>query len=107
VTEWDGSQRSFAVEAGASGQARVATFYYPHWRATANGETLPTSAAPDGALLVTLPARALNVQLEFHEPARTTMARIISIISWTLIVLLLIFGRNREHATPDYEPIAN
>jgi hypothetical protein len=107
VIEWNDAKRIFAVEAGAPGDARIATFYYPHWKATANGQTLTTSAAADGALLVTLPAQALNVELEFREPARTAIAKIISIFSWTLIGSLLIFGRMRNRATSDYEPSAN
>jgi uncharacterized membrane protein YfhO len=107
VIEWNDAKRIFAVEAGAPGDARIATFYYPHWKATANGQTLTTSAAADGALLVTLPAQALNVELEFREPARTAAAKIISIFSWTLIGSLLIFGRMRNRATSDYEPSAN
>jgi 6-pyruvoyl-tetrahydropterin synthase-like protein len=107
VIEWNDTKRLFTVEAGAAGDARVATFYYPHWKATANEQTLRTSAAADGALLVAVPAQEVNVQLEFREPGRTTIAKIISIISWTLIGSLLIFGKIRDHATSDYEPIAN
>jgi len=107
VIEWNDTKRVFALEAGAAGDARVATFYYPHWQATANGQTLRTIAAADGALLVGVPAQAVTVELEFHEPARTTIARIISIISWTFIGSLLIFGRIRDRATSDYEPIVN
>jgi len=107
VIEWNDTKRVFALEAGAAGDARIATFYYPHWQATANGQTLRTSAAADGALLVGVPAQAVTVELEFREPARTAIARIISIISWTFIGSLLIFGRIRDRATSDYEPIAN
>jgi hypothetical protein len=107
VIEWNDTKRVLAFAGGAAGDARVATFYYPHWQATANGQTLRTSPAADGALLVSMPAQALTVELEFREPGRTSIAKIISIISWTLIGSLLIFGRIRDHATPEYEPIAN
>ena len=107
MIEWNDAKRAFAVEAGAPGDARIATFYYPHWKATAEGQTLTTSAAADGALLVTLPAQAVNVELEFREPARTAIAKIISIISWTLIGSVLIFGKIRDRLTSDYEPSAN
>ena len=104
LAEWNDTKRSFAVEAGAQAQARVATFYYPHWQATANGTQLQTSPAADGALLVALPEQAANVTLEFREPARTRIADGISIISWTLIAALLIFGK---FAAARHEPIAN
>jgi hypothetical protein len=107
VINWNDTKRAFAVDAGSAGDARVATFYYPHWKATANGQTLPTSAAADGALLVSLPAAAVTVELEFREPLRTTIANLISIISWTLMGSVLIFGRIRDRVTSDYDPIAS
>jgi hypothetical protein len=104
VTGWTDTERTFEVDAGAARDARIATFYYPHWKATANGQSLPTSAAKDGALLVSLPPQAASVTLQFREPARTKIADGISIISWTLIASLLIFGR---FAPARHEPIAN
>ncbi|HEX3142914.1 MAG TPA: 6-pyruvoyl-tetrahydropterin synthase-related protein [Pyrinomonadaceae bacterium] len=92
ISQWNDTTRSFAVDAGAPGDARVATFYYPHWQASVNGRRLPTSSAKDGALLVSLPDQAVNVTLEFREPARTKIADGISIISWTLIAAILILG---------------
>ncbi|MFN2576310.1 MAG: 6-pyruvoyl-tetrahydropterin synthase-related protein [Pyrinomonadaceae bacterium] len=106
VIAWDDAERSFFVEAGAAAQARVATFYYPHWVAMADGEPVRTHAAPDGALLIDLPSHAATVNLEFREPARTKIADICSIISWTLIAAVLIFGR-LAFTRRDYEPIAN
>ena len=93
LIEWDDTKRSFFVAAGAPVDARVATFYYPHWVATANGKNLQTHPAPDGALMITLPADSVTINLEFREPSRTKIADIFSIISWTLVASLLIFGR--------------
>ena len=107
TVEWSDTKRTFAVGTGSPSDARVATFYYPHWKASANGQTLPTRAAPDGALLISLPPQAVNVTLEFREPLRTKVADLISIISWTFIAVVLIFGRFARRATSDYEPNAN
>jgi hypothetical protein len=104
VTGWSDTKRSFAVNEGPAGDARVATFYYPHWKATADGESLQVKAAEDGALLVSLPPRAVNVTLEFCEPPRVKIADGMSIFSWTLIASLLIFGK---FANARHEPIAN
>jgi hypothetical protein len=104
VIEWSDTQRSFTVAAGAAGDARIATFYYPHWQATANRQRLQTKPGEDGTLLVSLPPQALNVNLEFREPPRTKIADAISIISWTLLASLLIFGK---FAPARHEPIAN
>jgi len=104
ITEWSDLQRRFQVGPGAAGAARVATFYYPHWQATVNGQSLQTSAAPDGALMVPLPEQSATVVLEFREPPRTKLADGLSIISWTFVASLLIFGK---FATARHEPIAN
>ena len=92
LIEWDDTKRSFFVAAGAPVDARVATFYYPHWVATANGKNLQTHPAPDGALMITLPADSVTINLEFREPSRTKIADVASIFSWTLIASILILG---------------
>ena len=105
ISEWSDLTRAFDIEAGAPTEVRVATFYYPHWLASANGQSLPTRPAADGALLISLPSERLTVNLEFREPARRRLSAGASIISWTLVASLLIFGafvRKRR----DHEPIA-
>jgi 6-pyruvoyl-tetrahydropterin synthase-like protein len=101
VTNWDNLRRTFEVEAGAPIAARVAMFYYPHWIATANGQILPVQPAADGTLSISLPAEKVVVNLEFREPPRTKVSVPISIISWTFIASLLIFGsltsKRRDH----------
>jgi hypothetical protein len=92
VIEWNDLKRVFAVEAGEAVEARVATFYYPHWVAEANGQPLSVRPANDGTLLIALPPQQVVVNLEFREPARTKISAGVSIFSWTLIASLLIFG---------------
>ena len=104
ILDWSDLHRTIEVGSGAPTAVRIATFYYPHWQVTANGKSLPTSAAPDGALLISIPASAQTMQLEFREPARTRIADGISIISWTLIAAILILG---TFAAARHEPIAN
>jgi hypothetical protein len=51
----------------------------------------------DGALLVSLPAEAVSVELEFREPARASVAAATSAIGALFIGGLFIFGgRKRE-----------
>ena len=88
----DAPSRTFEVGPGSSMDARVSTFYYPHWRATENGRALVTHPGPDGALLISLPPEPVTIDLEFREPPRTKVSTITSIISWTLLAALLIFG---------------
>ena len=104
IIEWSDLKRVFEVEAGTATDARVATFYYPHWVAHANGQTLSVRPADDGALLIALPPQKVLVSLEFHEPLRSKLSATISIISWTLIASLLIFG-SISRKRRDHEPI--
>ncbi len=92
IKYWQPERRVFDVGPGDSHEVRAATFYYPLWTATANGRSLTTQPADDGALLISVPAEATTVELVFREPTRTTVAGIASIIGWTIIGLILIFG---------------
>lgn len=105
ITEWNDRKRVFEIEAGAASEARVATFFYPHWTAIANGAQIAAHPASDGTLLLPVSPDRQVVTLEFREPARTKISAVISIISWTLIAALLIFG-SFSSTRPDHESIA-
>src|SRR5258708_6648451 len=92
ITEWNDLSRTFEVETGRAREAHVATFYYPHWTATANGQALSVRPAADGALSISLPPERVTVNLRFREPSRAKLSSVISIISWTLLASFLIFG---------------
>jgi hypothetical protein len=92
VTSWEAERGTFRVAEGVPTEARVRAFYYPHWKATADGQPLATRAADDGALLITLPREAASVELEFHEPLRTGLTSILSLIGWLSIGGLFIFA---------------
>ena len=92
ISEWNDLSRTFEVESGRALEAHVSTFYYPHWTATTNGQALPTRPAADGALLISLPTERVTVNLQFREPPRAKLSGVVSIISWTLLASLLIFG---------------
>lgn len=104
VIEWNDIRRAFEVEAGEAGEARVATFYYPHWVAEANGKALSIRPANDGTLLIALPPQKTVVKLEFREPSSTRISATISIIGWTLVGSLIIFG-SFSRKRRDHEPI--
>ena len=82
---WGYTKRSFEVEAGPEQEARIRTFYYPHWIASAEGVRLQTRPSDDGALLISIPDRKLRVELEFVEPRLIRVAGFISLVAWLLI----------------------
>ena len=90
LQSWEPEHRRFHVAAGSEREARVRTYYYPLWVATADGQRLPTRNAEDGAILISIPPNAVDVTLEFQEPTRVYVAGILSLFSWILIAALFV-----------------
>ena len=85
VTSWQAEHRKFSVAAGAAAEARVRTFYYPHWIARNESGVLTTRSGSDGALLISLPQNATSVELDFQEPRRTRFSTITSLSGLIII----------------------
>ena len=96
IKSWEPERRVFHVTAGAATDARVQTFFYPHWRASAEGQALAIHPDPNGALVIALPKEAATITLEFHEPKRVRYAAGLTLIGWVLIGGLLIKRRSRN-----------
>lgn len=90
ISKWEPEFREFQVEKGNVANARIATFYYPLWEAKVNDQTVETQKNPDGTILIPIPAENAKVSLEFKESAKLVFARIISSLSWGLLVLLML-----------------
>lgn len=85
---WESERRQFKVAAGPDTEARVRTYYYPHWQATANGQTLATRADTDGTILISLPPAAADITLTFSEPPRVRYAELLSLLGWLAIAAI-------------------
>jgi len=90
ISDWTDLHRTFQVAAGAPGDARVRTFYYPHWIAVADGRVLPTRPDSQGSLVISLPSEAVSVQLDFREPVKARLADAGSGLAWFLIFGLIV-----------------
>ena len=88
IAKWSTEHRNFTVSSGTTTQARVRTYYYPHWHAFAGGKQLATSPDTDGALLIELPHDATTVDLKFEEPARSKYFAGLTGIAWLFILLV-------------------
>jgi len=98
VTSWQPEHRRFSVAAGQATEARVRTFYYPHWTAKNEAGLLPTRPDKDGALLISLPQSATSVELDFREPRRSKFSTISSLGGLIVIgILAAPFKRRRKH----------
>jgi hypothetical protein len=96
VTAWQPEHRTFSVAAGPATEARVRTFYYPHWTATSEAGTLTTRPDKDGALLISLPQDATSIALDFREPRKTKFSTITSLSGLILISALAVPLRRRR-----------
>ena len=86
VTEWEPEHRAFQIGAGVEDTLRVRTYFYPHWKAKAEGRSLPTAATADGLLLISVPTQATNIELSFERPARVRLFEVLSVLTWILII---------------------
>ena len=96
IKSWEPERRVFQVSAGAATDARVRTFFYPHWQASAEGQALATHPDQNGAMVIALPKEAATIALEFHEPKRVKYAAGLTLIGWVLIGGLLLKRRTRN-----------
>ena len=98
VNSWQPEHRQFSVAAGPATEARVRTFYYPHWTATTEAGILPTRPDDDGALLISLPQNATSVTLDFREPRKTKISTMSSLSGLIIIGMLAVrFKRRRRN----------
>ena len=98
VEAWEPEYRRFTVSEGAAAQARVKTFYYPNWRASADSSALSVQPSPEGVMLVNIPDRATTVEITFRDPLKVTIACWVSAVSWIALFLAgsLTLSRKRQ-----------
>ncbi len=96
IKSWEPERRVFQVSGGAATDARVQTFFYPHWKASAAGQPLDVHPDQNGALVIALPKQAAEIELEFREPQRVRYAAGLTLIGWVLIGGLLLKRRTRN-----------
>jgi len=95
IESWTPEKRVFHLGAGGAQEARVRTFFYPHWQASAGGRELAVHPDQTGAMIVSLPEGAADVTLEFREPVRVRYAAGITLLGWLLIGGLSLLRLNR------------
>lgn len=107
VTLWQAEHRTFEIGEGKETEARTRTFYYPHWVATADDKGLATRPDVDGALLISLPSKAVAVELNFCEPARVMYSNAVSLFAWAFIGVSSIFFLRTRKTPKSKEQISN
>ena len=89
IESWQPNERLFDIDAGAAQTVRIATFWYPRWRAEVTGSPVEVSRDGNGAISIPIPAEKAMVLLRFQETAAFHIACVTSAIAWLLMFSLL------------------
>lgn len=91
IIVWEAEKRIFEVSAGNDATARIATFYYPHWKAIVNGNRVEIGKDENGAILIPVGSEESTVELYFQEPLTVRAASILSLLTWLILSSILVF----------------
>lgn len=91
VESWAQAERRFVIEAGKEGSARVATVFYPHWKAYVNDVPTPVTGGDNGLITFNVPAERSTVLLRFEEPNAVLYSYRISQLFGLVLVLFALF----------------
>jgi hypothetical protein len=95
IASWESEERAFTVQPGEPLNLRVATFYYPHWKATVNDKSVVVGKDEFGAITIPVHGEVSEVNLSFEEPNINKFAGYISVLTWILFLIVIItyFGK--------------
>jgi len=96
ISSWEPADRAFTVGNGDPMDLRVATFYYPYWKATVNGKPTQVKMDENGVILIPVSSEASTVRLYFEEPFINRVALWFSLLTWAgVLVVIGVYLKNR------------
>ena len=100
IENWTPTDKEFAVQPGVGETAEVASLFYPHWKASINGQPVAVSPTESGLISIEIPPELSRVDLKFEEPPKVKAAFYISGLAWLTTIILFVVGfasgRRRE-----------
>lgn len=90
ISDWQAELRTFRIGEGVGTAVRLATFYYPHWKATVNGESVEVGRDESGAITMLIPANASEVRMYFEEPLVNIFCFYLSVVCWLAIAVAIV-----------------
>ncbi len=96
IDEWANLTRTFNIEAGTGQTARIATFYYPNWKAEVNGSPTEIERGADGTINIPIPQKEANIRLFFVEPNLVLVSRSLSLLTWLGLFLGIYASLRRD-----------
>lgn len=107
VLDWQPEARTFEVAAGENNAtARIATFYYPHWRATVNDKPVVIKKDENGVMLVPVTGEKSTIKIQFQEPLAVKIASAVSLFAWLFLGagVLFIFAKKLFASRKTFAP---
>ncbi len=96
INSWKADERIFEISEGNTENVRVATFYYPHWKATVNGNLVAVGKDENGVILIPVSNEKSVVRLHFQEPLAVKIASLFSLFTWVLLCAAILFLFRRK-----------
>jgi len=106
IAQWGSEERRFAIGGGEVENLRVATFYYPYWRAAVNGRNAQLGRDENGAITIPVGREPAQVDLRFEEPRANAIARWLSAAVWVFLFGMFAY-RFRFVQTKNFAGIKN
>jgi uncharacterized membrane protein len=110
INVWKPENRQFVISSGTALNARLATFYYPHWHAEVNGNPVEIQKADDGTMLIPLENKQSSVKIFFQEPWLIKIGSILSILTWlglfSGLVKISLFSSKSNYPAENYRQAA-
>ena len=92
IVEWKSERRVININAFTSSLIRIATFYYPGWKAYIDGvQTVIKTEKGVGAMLVDIPMGRHTLILRFEDTPIRYYSKIIALVSLLVMVSLVLF----------------
>lgn len=99
IISWQAEDRSFEIAEGTPSNVRVAVFYYPHWKATVNGNPVSVERDENGVIIIPINSEKSVVRLYFQEPFAVQVTDYFSLLIWFILiaVVFFVFFRNLSY----------
>lgn len=92
IQNWSATEKALTISPGKTADVNLAVFYYPHWKASVNGQPTEISPAGNGLISFPVPAEKSEVHLRFEERRHIRLAFYISGAAWLIIFSFLSTG---------------
>jgi len=96
ISKWEPEEREFTVQPGEGQDLRIATFYYPYWKAKVNDQVTEVGKDDNGAITLPVTGESSRVRLYFEEPPVYRVAGWLSLLTWAFLILVIGYHVRRS-----------